>query len=348
MNGYFKRVAALTPTRLWINNITLRQARLGLAAGAIGTTQNPAHLAKVLVSEDRAWLMGLADEILGQEADDTRALSALQRQAIAGLCKEFGSLYADSGGRLGYVSIQADPFHEDAGTILENAEKSLSLAKNFIIKVPVTQDGLSAIDRLVQNRVAVLATEVMSLDQVRDIVETYEQAAGGITSPAPLIIAHINGIFDEYLAEVVAKEGVFIHRDALAQASLILGRKISAWLRCHGNPNISYMAGGARGLHHFTNWVGVEGAVTINWQGTADKLLELDSPVLDVFRAPNLQFAVDELTAKLTDFQKAWTPGSLTPVEYEGFGPVTKFRKQFEAGWTNALEMLKLRRMELS
>ena len=38
---YFKRVAAQTPTKFWINNATRTQAQMAIDAGAVGSTQNP-------------------------------------------------------------------------------------------------------------------------------------------------------------------------------------------------------------------------------------------------------------------------------------------------------------------
>lgn len=38
-NDYFHRLNAQTPTRMWINNVTRRQARMAIEAGATGCTQ---------------------------------------------------------------------------------------------------------------------------------------------------------------------------------------------------------------------------------------------------------------------------------------------------------------------
>lgn len=344
MTGYFNRVSALTPTRLWVNNVTLKQARLGIEAGAIGSTQNPSYLSKVLPSEDREWILEKTNELLQKGLDDTNVVAELQRYAISKICNIFHPVYEQTGGRQGFVSIQADPYHENKETILYNASKSLSLADNFIIKIPVTADGLSAISQLTKEKVPILATEVMSMDQVKDVVCLYEDATQGMRNPAPLIIAHINGIFDEYLQEEAARQGISVQSDSISQAALMLGRKVAGWLKNHGNPYISYLAGGARGLNHFTHWVGASGAVTINWKGTADKLIEQNPLVVDVFSAQSSSAMLDELLEKLPDYRSAWQPGSLQQEDYETFGPVVKFRKQFEAGWSDALTFVKAQR----
>ena len=162
---YFKRVAALTPTGFWINNVTRKQAEMAIAEGAVACTQNPAYLSKVLRSaDDGEYLTGIADELVQVIEDDNEVVAELQRRAIAGICEKFLPVYEATGGRLGFVSLQADPFNENKVTILDNAEKCLALARNFIIKIPATKDGIEAMGELFKQGVAVLATEVMSID----------------------------------------------------------------------------------------------------------------------------------------------------------------------------------------
>ena len=45
-------------------------------------------------------------------------------------------------------------------------------------------------------------------------------------------------------------------------------------------PEMGFISGGARGLHHFTEMVGADAVVTINWQGTADTLIQQDPVVV--------------------------------------------------------------------
>lgn len=345
---YFKRVSALTPTRFWVNNVTRAQADLAIAAGARCCTQNPTYLSKVMTSaDDGPYITQMLDELIRECDDDNAVVAELQRRAIAGICARFEPLYEATGGREGLVSIQADPFHEDTQTILENAQKSMARCRNFIIKIPTTQSGLSAMRELIHNRIPVLATEVMSVDQTLDLFRTYAEATQGVANPAPFWFAHINGIFDEHLTETVQREGIAISPDVLRQASFILSRKLLALRREHNRSDCHYVAGGARGLHHFTEMVGVEGAVTINWQGTADALIEADPPVVDIWNAPPSPAYIDELCAKVPDFRAAYIAGSMRPGDYESFGPVVRFRRQFEAGWTKALQFVAQRRNAL-
>ena len=50
--GYFHRVQAETPTRFWVNNPTLEQAKQALAEGAVGCTTNPSYVSKLFSSPE--------------------------------------------------------------------------------------------------------------------------------------------------------------------------------------------------------------------------------------------------------------------------------------------------------
>jgi len=104
--------------------------------------------------------------------------------------------------------------------------------------------------------------------------------------------------------------------------------------------NVGFIAGGARGLHHFTEMVGGDVAVTINWEGTADKLIESDPPVVQRFFNPVSDFVIDELMEKLPDFRRGYLENGLEPEEYEEFGPVVLFRSMFIDSWTKARQMI--------
>ena len=52
MSGYFKKVAAQTETRFWINNVTRKEADMALEEGAMGCTQNPSYTYKMLVNPE--------------------------------------------------------------------------------------------------------------------------------------------------------------------------------------------------------------------------------------------------------------------------------------------------------
>lgn len=341
MADYFKRVSKLTATRFWINNVTRQEADLALAAGAVGCTQNPSYTWKMLSHEtEGAYAKDLLKDIIKEEPDDTEALVKLQRQLVGTVAKHFMPLYEKSNKKLGYVSIQGDPFHEDADTIVRCARFNREAGENIMAKIPVTPEGLKAISILAAERVPINATECMAVRQVIDACEAYVEATKDLKDPAPMYFSLITGIYDEYLHNLVRDENIDISEDVLWQAGLSIAKKVHAIVHERKYP-CGFIGGGARGLHHFTEMVGADASITINWVGTADKLLELDGLALDRFHAPTPFSVVDELVEKLEDYRRAYFINAIDPSEYEDFGPVVLFRKSFEKAWQSALDLIK-------
>lgn len=342
--SYFFRVHEQTMTRFWINNVTREQASLAIESGAVGCTQNPAYTWKMMESdEERDYVLSLLDGIMENEKDDNMALVTLQRELVRGIAREFKPMFDASGGRKGFVSIQGDPFREDKDSIIEFARFNRQAGENVMAKIPVVESGLEAIEALVKEHVPINATECMAVRQVLDVCELYEKAARNIVNPAPLYFSVITGIFDEHMRNVAKRDGIDVSTDALYMGGFAIAKKIHEMVRERGY-NCGYISGGARGLHHFTEMVGADCCVTINWNGTADKLIELDGPVIPHFHAPVSHSVIDELVYKIPEYKKAYFVNEIEPEEYDEFGPVVLFRMQFEDAWKNASAFITERR----
>jgi transaldolase len=335
---YFFRVQKQTATRFWINNVTRRQAQLAIDHGAVGCTQNPSYTWKMLNdSEEGDHARRLLDDILLREPDDNRALVELQRELIGGIAGIFKPLYDSSHGKQGYVSIQGDPFREGTREIIDFARFNRQAGENIVAKIPSVETGIKAVEELAGERVPINATECMALRQVLDVCEVYEKTTRNLVNPAPLFFSVITGIYDEYMANKAEDEGIDVSRDSLWVAGFAVAKKIYEIVKQRGY-GCHFVSGGARGLHHFTEMVGADCAVTINWNGAAERLAEQDPPVISRFSNPVPYAVIDELTEKMPDFRKAYYKDAIRPEEYESFGPVVLFRSQFESAWKNALE----------
>ena len=347
MSGtYFQRVTALTPTRFWINNVTRIEADLALAAGAVGCTQNPSYTYKMMgAADEKEYVFSILDKAIAETDDDTEALVLLQRDLVAAIAKKFMPLYESSHGRLGYVSIQGDPLHEDTETIVRHARiNRKGTSPNVMAKIPATPDGLTAMDILLREGVPINATEVMCVRQALDICETYRRATADMQHPPMIYYSHIAGIFDEYLTSLVKKENIDISPDILRQAGLIVAKKIQSLVDEKGYSDVGFISGGARGLHHFLDWVGSRACVTINWVGTAKNLIDMNPPVAQTFWAPTSYTVEEELIEKIEDFRKAYFTHAIEPEEYEEYGPVELFRSMFVDSWLGALSEIAKRR----
>lgn len=338
--SYFHRVSAQTQTRFWINNVTREEAVLALENGATGCTQNPSYTYKMLVHpKNSAHARQVMTQLVQQIDNDTAVEVALQRCLVAEAAQEFLPQYQASGGKLGYVSIQGDPFDESCETILRLARYNREAGPNIMIKIPATASGIRAIEQCVRENIPVNCTEVFAMQQVVDILDAYDRAVEGNPNPPVVYISHIAGIFDQYLAKYAQANQVDISSDILWHAGKAVAQKIRQYMDNRGTA-VKLINGGARGLQHFTEWVGCDVANTINWIGTADKLLEQDGPVVCRFQNPVPAYVLDELCNKLPDFEKAYFTRRLSAAEYQDFGPVELFCSSFRRDWKAALDII--------
>lgn len=334
--NYFHRVTRHTPTRFWINNVTREEAEIALAEGATGCTQNPSFVNKMLLHPTEKDYAFKHLETVRKECDDTSLVQELlQRELVGEIARRFKPLYDASNGKYGYVSVQGNPFKEDRENIVRNARFNREAGENIMAKVPVTEDGLEAIELLLGEGIPINATEVMCVRQALDVCDIYDRVASRKKNLPPVYFSHIAGIYDEYLAKYVEKNNIAISSEALWQAGIIIAKKIHRLVK-ERDSRVGFIGGGARGLHHFTEMVGADCCVTINWKGTAEDLVKIDAPVIDRFHGFISDSLLDELLEKVDDFRRAWMINGLAPSEYEEFGPVVLFRESFEKAWEEA------------
>ena len=342
---YFLRVAAQSPTEFWINNPTREHADLAIANGASGCTNNPSYTQKMVDHpKEGPGALRILDDVIRESDNDDEVAAIFQRRLVGPIAESFMPIYTQHSGDRGFVSIQGDPIHEDdPDVVIREALENRKVAPNICCKIPTTKSGLAAMEYLVEQDIPMNATEIFGISQAIALCETYVKASQRTGKRPKLYISHIAGIYDDHFRNVVEKERIDISPDVLWQAGIAVFRKLYALKEERGYPGI-FVAGGARGLHHFTEMVGGKVCCTINWEGTADALLEQDPPVVYRLFNPVPQKVLDELMEKLPDFRRGYLEDGLDIEEFEEFGPVRLFRSSFIKSWSRVLELIGARR----
>jgi len=340
--GYFHRVTQETPTRFWINNPSGADMERAIAAGAINCTTNPAYCSK-LFKIDPDYIRGVIDNVIKETQDDDEAAIRVYQEAAARVMERFLPLYEQSSGGHGYVTMQDDPrIDEDPDAIIQAALRNRALGQNFMTKIPVIGSGLKALETCVEENIPICATEVFSIDQTIEMCELYRRATQKTGKHPPFYVTHITGIFDEYLGKVAQREGIEVAPEVLAQAGCAVARKEYRLLKERGYQT-TMLGGGARGTHHFTELVGGDVHITINWS-TAQEIIEADGPIVSRIDVETPQPVLDELADKFVDFRKAFYAGSLPVEEFAEYGPVQLFRNAFLKGYYLLLAEIPARR----
>ncbi|MFB3902683.1 MAG: transaldolase family protein [Acidobacteriota bacterium] len=344
MNGYFHRVTEQTPTRLWVNNPTAADADAAIRAGAVSCTTNPTFSAVMLRSEsERPRTLALIDSVLSRTADDHEAADLVQQALVKGVMEKFLPLHQNRPGIEGFVSIQGNPHRdENPGHIVGEALRYRELGENFIAKIPITRAGLDAIEILIGEGIPIIATEVFAISQMIETCELYRRVSERTGCKPPFYVTHISGIYDEYLMKVGRETGSNVPPQLLQQAGCTIARRQYRLMRERNYPGI-LLGGGARGTHHFTELVGGEVHVTLNWS-TIKEILEADCAVVSRIEHQAEEAVIEALTAELSDFRKAFVDDGLAVDEFAGFGPLQYFRGMFIKGWDTLLATIKERR----
>ncbi len=348
MKPYFMRVTEQSPTMFWINNPTLEQADLAIENGALGCTNNPSYSQKMIDHPaEGEYALKVLDDTLQDVSDDRAAAIEFQARMVKPIAEKFMPLFERSGGEHGFVSIQGDPFaDDDSQDIIRQALDNRKISPNICCKIPLTEPGLEAIPELVPMNVPMNSTEIFGVSQLVALAETYEKVARASGKWPMMYMSHIAGIYDDYLRNYVQENDVKISSDVLHQAGLAVARKVYRIMTERAYKCV-FIGGGARGLHHFTEMVGGRVCITINWVGTADKLLEQNPPVVYRLFNPVPQKVIDELMDKLPDFKNGYLEDGLTVEEFEEFGPVQLFKSSFTKSWRRVLEIIRERRSQL-
>ena len=204
---------------IWYDNIERKLLDDGTLAGMIqqgeirGITSNPSIFNKAISqsSEYDQEIQSLTEKGLSKK-DIYENLAVRDIQAAADL---FRSLYDETQGADGYVSLEVSPYlaHQTDETIAE-AKKLWQLVDrpNLMVKIPATVEGLPAITETIAAGINVNVTLIFSLERYKKVMDAYlagleKRAEGGepiqgIASVASFFISRIDSKVDQQLQEI--------------------------------------------------------------------------------------------------------------------------------------------------
>ena len=340
--GYFHRVAQETNTRMWLNNPTRREVEEAIPAGAVSCTTNPAFCAR-LIADEPEHLRGIIDEVIKVASSDDVAAELVYQKASSYTVEGFLPIYEASEGTSGFVTIQGSPFcDEDSDYIIKEALRHRKVGKNVMAKIPAHEAGIQAIENLVEKNIPVCATEIFSVAQAVVVGATYQRATKKSGNHPPFYVTHITGWFDKYMAEFVKRERISIAPEVLIQAGWVVAHEQYRVYKERGYEGIM-LGGGALDTLHFTEMVGGDVHVTLNWN-ISEKLIAADGPVVSRIHVPAPKEVVEELSQKLPDFRQALAIDGLSTEEFKDFGPLVLFRNMFIQGYGRLVQEIGARR----
>jgi transaldolase len=331
---YFSRLAADTPSRVWVNNPTLDEIGLAQSQGAVGCTTNPAYgggLLRRAPDEVRPVIAEAVRELPEGSVGEVSDLA--QTKLVARIVERFRPLFDSSGGQWGLVSIQGAPEADTDGEhIWKAAQYGHAIGPNATPKIPATLPGLVAFERVVEAGWPVIVTEVFSLDQLVLFCDRYLAITEKTGVRSRFLVSPITGILGDHLKKLSKQQSLDLPDHELELAGIYLARRCAALVAERQYP-VTLLFGGARIMEDLTGLVGDPHCATINWS-TFQEVLDTEPSLERTIDRPADEDIAGRLLETFPDVRKGWELGRLALEEFEEFGPVQHFRDNFISGWT--------------
>lgn len=183
----------------------------------VGVTTNPTIFAAALAHGDAYDRQ--VRELAGRGASVEDAVREITVADVQQACDVFSGTFETSRGVDGRVSLEVDPrlAHDGDATFAEAIDLWKTVDRpNLLVKIPATQDGLSAITRTLGEGVSVNVTLIFSVERYRAVMGAYldglEQAAANgqnlasIASVASFFVSRVDTEIDKRLGAIGTDE----------------------------------------------------------------------------------------------------------------------------------------------
>jgi transaldolase len=324
-----------TPTCLWNDSASIQELTYSIDHGAVGATCNPVIVLGVLKKEMGSWKERIRTLIAERSSATEEEIGwQLVREVSVKAAALLKPIFDEDKGRNGRLSIQTDPrFYRDANAIVRQAMEFDRLAPNMIVKIPVTQAGIPAIEEATYRGISINATVSFTLPQCIAVAEAVERGlvrrereGKDISAMGPVCTIMV-GRLDDWLKVVCEKENITIDPGYLEWAGVAVFKKAYRIFRERGY-RLRLLSAAFRNHMHWSEFIG--GDVVISppyaWQV---RLNASDVEVRPRIDKPVDAKIVEELSRKFLDFRNAYSEDGLTPDEFDSFAPTRRTLRQF-------------------
>jgi transaldolase len=333
------RTATEYPTDYWNDSCNAAELAHAIDNGAVGATSNPTIVGTVMKQEYDIWAPRVRAIAAEHPAwtDVEVTWQVIEEMAIRGW-KMLEPIYDQHRGRKGRLSIQTNPtFAHSTERMLEQARHFHTLAPNVQIKFPATAAGLEAIEQATYEGMTINATVSFTVSQALAVGAAVERAlarreAEGLDSSwmAPTCTIMI-GRTDDWVKKVCDRDGIIIDPAAADWAGIAVFKRAAAVYVERGYRS-RLLAAAYRHHRHWSELIGGDISMTIPapWQRLFD---DSAVEVKDRWHDPVPAAHVDELSARVPEFVKAFEPDGLTIPEFDTYGATMRTLRAFIASY---------------
>jgi transaldolase len=174
------KMTQATPTCLWNDSASVEELSYSIEHGAVGATCNPVIVLGLLKKEIGVWkprIRALIEE--RPTATEDEIAWQLVREVSVQAATLLEPAFDKHRGKNGRLSIQTDPrLFRDSVALVKQAVDFSRLAPNMIVKIPVTREGIPAIEETTYQGISINATVCFTLPQCIAVAEAVERGLG--------------------------------------------------------------------------------------------------------------------------------------------------------------------------
>ena len=301
----------------------------------VGATCNPV-IALSAIKADKDYWVGRIKEYAKTHpaATDDQIGWAMVEELSINAAKIFEPEFEKQNGRNGRLSIQTDPRNfRDAKALAEQAVVFSKLAKNIIVKIPVTSEAISAFEEATYQGVSLNATVSFSVAQTIAVAEAIErglkrrEAEGLDISQMGPVCTIMVGRVDDWVKVSAEKSGAMIDPGVMEWAGVAVFKHAHQVYKERGY-RTRLLSAAFRNHMHWSQILGGDSVISppyawqvkINKAGLVPNLNSIEEPV-DPTILKTLQ--------TLPEFNKMYDVDGLKVDEFTNFGATLRTLRGF-------------------
>lgn len=337
------QMARDTGTDWWNDSCEPGELASAIKRGATGATSNPTIVLEVM-KKDRGYWWPRVREIADANPSWTEVeiAWAVVEQLVARAASVLRPVFDAHGGQKGRQAVQTNPAnYRDTNRMVEQAVRLSGLAPNIQVKFPATAAGMVGIEEATALGVSTMATVSFTVAQAVAAAEAAERGldrrtAAGLNTVGVMPIAVLMiGRLDDWMKVLIERDGLTVDPAAPNWAGIAVFKRTYEIFRKRGYRS-RLLAAATRHPLHWTELIGADAAMTLTpaWQMRLERSGMVPKPRIG---APVDRAILDELSARIPDFVRAYEPDGMETGEFDGYGATARTLRAFIASYHDLL-----------
>lgn len=323
-------------TVLWNDSADTTELKAAFEWGVVGATCNPVIALSALNANREHWTLRIREYAkLHPSATEDEIGWAMVKELSINAAKLLEPEFNRYSGRNGRLSIQTDPrYFRDSKALTEQATEFSQLAKNMIVKIPVTSEAIEAFEESTYRGVSINATVSFSVAQTIAVAEAVErglkrrEAEGKDISQIGPVCTIMVGRVDDWVKVSAEKAGITVDPGIMEWAGVAVFRNAHKVYQERGY-RTRLLSAAFRNHMHWSEIIGGDCVISppYAWQVKINKARI--TPRLDSIYQPVEARILDPMLEKMPEFRKMFDIEGLKVEEFTNFGATLRTLRGF-------------------